>query len=97
MIEHIVLFRFKAASQGAIQDRIVSELRALKGIVPSVVDLSVGYNFSERNQGYELGLVVRFRDRAGLDAYQIHPEHQRVAGEWIKPNLEQIIAVDYEF
>ena len=97
MIEHLVFFRFKDASKGDIQDRILRELRALKPIVPGVVDLTAGYNFSDRSQGYELGLMVRFHDRAGLDAYQNHPEHQRVAREWIKPNLEQIIAVDYEF
>jgi hypothetical protein len=97
MIEHIVLFRFKAGTQGESQERILLELRKLKGLVPSILDLSAGFNFSDRNQGYELGLVVRLQDQAGLDAYQVHPEHQRVVKEWIRPNLEQILALDYNF
>lgn len=97
MIEHLVLFRFKPDTSETTQERILSELRALKPLIPSIVDLSAGRNFADRNQGYEFGLVVRLRDRAGLDAYQVHPEHQRVVQEWVRPNLEQILALDYEF
>jgi hypothetical protein len=96
MIEHIVLFRFKPETKPEVLTAILKELRALKSLVPSVADLSAGQNFCDRSQGFEYGLVVRFFDRQGLDAYQVHPEHQRVVREWIRPNLEQIIAVDYE-
>ena len=97
MLEHIVLFRWKPSTDAPTQARIIRELLALKGLIPEIIDISGGANFSERSQGYTHGIVIRFRDRQSLDAYQIHPEHQRVVKEWVRPHLEEILAVDYEF
>lgn len=97
MLEHIVLFRFKPETTAYTKQQIVTELLALKGKVPSIRDISAGPNFSDRNQGFEYGLVVRFADRQGLDSYQIHPDHQRIVHDLIRPALADILAVDYEF
>lgn len=97
MIEHIVLFRFKTTLAPETKKKAIAELRTLEAMVPSILALSAGENFSDRSRGFEVGLVVRFRDRAGLDAYQVHPEHQRVVQEWIRPNVEEVLALDYEF
>jgi hypothetical protein len=97
MLEHIVLFRFKPETTVLTKEKIVTELMALKGKVPSILDISAGPNFSDRNQGFEYGLVVRFADRQGLDAYQVHPAHQHIVHELIRPALADILAVDYEF
>jgi hypothetical protein len=97
MVEHIVLFRWtEGASQEAI-DSAVAELRGLKGKIAGVVDLSCGVNFSDRAKGYTHGLVVRFTDRAALEAYVPHPEHQRVVQNFINPIRADILALDYEF
>jgi hypothetical protein len=97
MLEHIVLFRFKPETTAHTKQKIVEGLMALKGKVPSILDISAGPNFSDRNQGFEYGLVVRFKDRQGLDAYQVHPDHQHIVHELIRPSLADILAVDYEF
>ena len=97
MVEHIVLFRWSEdASQEAI-DSVVAELRGLKSKIAGVVDLSCGVNFSDRAKGYTHGLVVRFMDRAALEAYGPHPEHQRVVQNFINPIRADILALDYEF
>jgi hypothetical protein len=97
MVEHIVLFRWSEdASQEAI-DSVVAELRGLKSKIAGVVDLSCGANFSDRAKGYTHGLVVRFMDRAALEAYGPHPEHQRVVQNFINPIRADILALDYEF
>lgn len=97
MIEHIVLLRWtETATPEAIQAAL-AELRALKGKVPGIVDLSCGTNFSDRAKGYTHGLVVRFQDKAGLQAYIIHPEHQRVVQNFLVPIRADALAVDYEF
>jgi len=97
MIEHIVLFRWaEGASREAI-DSVGTELRKLKDKIPGIVDLSYGANFCDRSKGYTHGLVVRFRDRAALEAYGPHPEHQRVVQKFISPIRGDILAVDYEF
>ena len=97
MIEHIVLLQWKeGASQEAI-DKAMTGLRQLKGKIPEIVDLSCGTNFSDRAKHFSHGLVVRFKDRAALETYISHPEHQRVVREFIQPIRNEVIAVDYEF
>src|SRR3954463_11252437 len=97
MVEHILLMRWtEEASQEAI-DSALSELRGLKGKIAGIVELSCGANFSERAKGYTHGLAVRFTDRAALEAYGPHPEHQRVVQNFISPIRADILALDYEF
>jgi hypothetical protein len=96
MVEHILLMRWQEqASQEAI-DRAMAGLRGLKEQVPGIVDLSCGLNFSERAKGYTHGLVIRFKDRAALDAYFPHPEHQRVVQTLINPIRADTLILDYE-
>ncbi len=97
MIEHIVLFRFKPETSDATKTKIIQELLDLRSRIPSIRDISAGANFCDRSKGYDYGLVVRFADRQGLDEYQVHPDHQKVVVEWVRPNLAEILAVDYEF
>jgi hypothetical protein len=96
MVEHLVLFKWKG---DASPDAIAAAIRGLKSLkdqIEGIVDLTVGENFSARSQGYQCGLVVRFTDRAALDAYGPHPAHQDVVLNLLAPIREDTIAVDYE-
>ena len=97
MVEHIVLFRWTDEASQQAKDNAVAELRNLKSKIPGIVDLSCGTNFSDRAKGYTHGLVVRFKDRAALETYGPHPEHQRVVQNFITPIRAEILALDYEF
>jgi hypothetical protein len=97
MIEHIVLFRWAEGASPDAVNRVVTELRELKGKIPGILDLSCGTNFCDRAKGYTHGLVVRFANRAALDAYGPHPEHQRVVQNFIAPIRGDVLALDYEF
>jgi hypothetical protein len=98
MIEHIALFKVRPDAGPDEIDEMLRRLRALKEEVPGVLDLTCGANFCERAQGFTHGLVVRFPDRAALDAYQAHPKHQAALTEAIRPTVEAggILALDYE-
>lgn len=96
MVEHVVLFKTKADATDEQKERMISELKALREKIPGIVDLSVGRNFSDRNQGYDIGLVVRFVDRAALDAYGPHPAHTGCVNTYIAPIKEDVLVVDYE-
>lgn len=96
MIEHIVLFKWQPdASLEAIAS-VMDGLLGLKAKIPEIINISCGENFSERGQGFQHGLVVRFADREALKSYQVHPAHQEVVAQLIKPILTDILAVDYE-
>jgi hypothetical protein len=96
MIEHIVLFRWTEAASEEAKENVITELRKLKDKTPGILDLSCGTNFSDRSKGYTHGLVVRFTDRAALEAYGPHPEHQRVVQTFIAPIRADVLALDYE-
>ena len=96
MVEHIVLFKLKPEASTARKEAMIAALRGLREKVDGIVDLTCGVNFSERNQGHEIGLVVRFRDRAALEAYLPHPAHRGAVEEFIHPIRESAIVVDYD-
>jgi hypothetical protein len=97
MIEHIVLFKWQST---AAPDAIATAMQALAQMpeqIPDIVTLSCGENFSDRAQGFTHGLVVRFRDRAGLETYLPHPAHQTIVQNFIKPIVAEVLAMDYHF
>lgn len=71
------------------KQRAITELRQLHGQIPGLLETWVGENFSPRGQGYELGGVMKFADRASLDAYGPHPIHQALLS-WLMPLIEPI-------
>ena len=97
VIEHVVLFKLKADAPESDKRDMLSRLLALRNTIPGIVHASAGANFSARAQGYTHGFVVRFRDRAALEAYLPHPAHQAVVEHHVRPISEGVLALDYEF
>jgi Stress responsive A/B Barrel Domain len=94
MIIHTFAFRWRAAVTDSQKQRAVDEIRALQGQIPGLLETSVGINFSPRSQGYELGGVMKFEDRATFDAYNGHPVHQKLL-TWLMPLIDPV-EVDFE-
>ncbi|CAN5747880.1 hypothetical protein BH23ACT11_BH23ACT11_11090 [soil metagenome] len=96
MVDHLVLFAVRDdASEEDVAD-LLSSIRALKGSVGSVVDLSVGADFSGRTGEYTHALFARFEDRDGLQTYAEHPDHLAVVEKLAERTTGRIVA-DYEF
>lgn len=96
MVDHLVLFAVREDASGEDVDDLLSSLAALKDEVPSVVDLSVGKDFSGRAGEYTNALFVRFEDRAGLQEYLGHPAHVAVV-EKLEARTTGRLVADYEF
>jgi hypothetical protein len=94
MYIHMFAFRWKPDVTEAQKQRVVAEIRKLQGQIPGLLETSVGVNISSRGQGYELGGVMKFSDKASLDAYSPHPVHQNLVS-WLTPLIEAI-EVDFE-
>jgi hypothetical protein len=95
MLTHIVIWKYRADASQAVRAEHVARLRALSGVIPEIVSLSVGFDELHLPRSYDTGLVAVFRDRAGLDAYTDHPQHVEVAnlGRTI---AEHVASVDFE-
>ena len=89
MCIHMFAFRWQSGVTTQQKQQVVQSIRELQGQIPGLLETWVGQNFSPRNSGYELGGVMKFSDRATLDAYAAHPAHQALL-VWLMPLIEPV-------
>ncbi len=94
MVIHTFAFRWKPGVSAEQRQRVIDAIRNLQGRIPGLEETWVGTNFSPRSQGYELGGVMKFANRAALEAYSAHPAHQELL-TWLMPLIEPV-EVDFE-
>ncbi len=95
MLTHIVIWKYRADIEQEVREEHVALLRVLVGAIPDLVSLSVGFDLLRLPRSYDTGLVAVFHNRAGLEAYTIHPAHIRVA-ELGASISEHVASVDFE-
>jgi hypothetical protein len=95
MLTHIVVWKYRTDVDTDVRTEHVRMLRSLATLIKEVESLSVGADLLNLPRSFDTGLVAVFRDRAGLDAYTIHPEHIKVAS-FGKTISEQVASVDFE-
>jgi hypothetical protein len=91
---HAFVFRWAAGTTELQKKQVKEEILALQGKIPGLLETHVGTNISPRGQDYEFGGVMKFVNKAALDAYFPHPIH-RALGEWLMPLIEPI-EMDFE-
>ena len=101
MIRHIVMWKLKAEAEGKTKAEnaliIKESLEALKGVVPTLVEIEVGVNDPETPESnYDVVLNCTFASVADLNDYQVHPAHQ-AAAVYIKKVVESRVCVDYQY
>lgn len=94
MLVHIVMLKFKEENKQANIIQVKQMLDNLMGAIPSLKSMDVGVNFVEADRAMDLSLIAVFEGKEGLDAYDVHPEHQKVVA-FIKSVAEYSKAVDY--
>jgi len=75
MLDHIILLKFQEQTSQDQLQAVIDRFKSLRQHLWGVLDLQAGLNFSERNQGYQLVLTVRFESREALAAYESNAEH----------------------
>ena len=95
MVVHIVMFKFKEENRQANLIQAKQMLEALMGAVPTLRRIDVGLNFAKEDRAMDLSIITTFEDKAGLEAYAVHPEHLKVV-DFIKQVVEYSKVVDYE-
>lgn len=93
MLTHVVLFKLKDRSQASVA-QARARLDTLAGNVPTLLSIEVGEDVLHSGRSYDLALIARFDDLAGLEAYQIHPVHVPVLA-YMREAAEAIVAVDF--
>ena len=95
MLTHIVIWKYKSEVGEEERREHVAMLRRLPAIIPEVQSFAVGFDVLKLPRSYHTGLVVTFKDRAGLEAYTVHPEHVAVA-DFGRNVSEHVASVDFE-
>ena len=93
---HVVFFKFKdSATQEQVQ-AIETAFGELAKKIDTVKGYEWGTNVSPEglNDGFTHCFFVTFADKAGLDAYLPHAEHQAFVAK-LKPVLDKACVVDY--
>ncbi len=98
MIEHIVLLTLKSDTTEPQIQTLNDALLKMGKEIPGIEEISTGINNSPegKNHGFTYGFIVRFRDAAARDAYLPHPVHRQVAGEYLRPIVDDVLVFDYE-
>ncbi|WP_258365929.1 MULTISPECIES: Dabb family protein [unclassified Curtobacterium] len=75
--------------------RIRELLTGLVGVIPSIRSLQVVENVAYPGKNQDVAVVAEFDDLAGLDEYQVHPDHQAAAAE-IRGLVTARAAIDWQ-
>jgi len=94
MLVHIVCWKYKNETTDAERDEHRARLQALVGVIPEIVSFEVGADILHLDRSFDTGLVATFADRAALDAYTVHPDHQAVAGLG-REIADRVVSVDF--
>ncbi len=94
MIKHIVLVRFKAGTERAEIERIITGLRGLPGRIPEIRGYEVGEDVVHSPRSFDLAVIGRYEDLDALKRYQDHPAHVPLATA-LRAAAEQMVAVDF--
>lgn len=94
MLVHIVCWKYRDEITGAVRNDHRRFLRELVGVIPQIVSFDVGEDILHHDRSFDTGLVAKFADRAGLEAYIAHSDHQAVAALG-KRIAESVVSVDF--
>jgi len=94
LITHIVFFKLKDNSPEKVEVT-AQVLRNMEGKIEQLKYIEVGVDIVHSARSYDIALITKFDSMADLDAYQVHPVHQKVI-EHMNEVRESSVAVDYE-
>ena len=89
MIIHMFGLRWQPAATPLDKARALAQIQAFQGVVPGLLETVAGTNTSPRGQGYEFAAMMRFKDQASLDAYQVSAVHAALL-HWMLPLVEAV-------
>ena len=95
MVKHIVMWKLKEENREENAKIIKERLEALKAVIPEILHIEVGRNFTDSDMAYDLALYTEFESRQDLEVYQNHPAHKAVAAFVAEVRTARAVA-DYE-
>jgi quinol monooxygenase YgiN len=73
VLRHVAMFKFKDGVGDEEKVAARDSLANLKGVVPTIVEFTVGFDIERNPNNWDMVLVADFEDVAALEAYFAHP------------------------
>lgn len=101
MIRHIVLLKYRSDVTEDVAADIFSELHQIEGKVPGLLGIHSGRSESPEKieRGYMHGFTADFDSWEALQAYQDHPDHQKLGARMVahaEGGKDGILVLDIE-
>jgi hypothetical protein len=94
MLTHIVCWKYKTETSLDEREKHIAMLKSLPDAIPNILAFNVGSDILRLERSFDTGLVAVYPDRAALDFYTVHPEHQKTAS-FGKEIAEKVVSVDF--
>ncbi len=91
MLTHVVCFKFSQPGQA---EEAACRLAAMNGKIPALLGIETGLDLTRSSRSYDLALITRHADAAGLAAYQADPHHREVLA-WLSGLSPTAVSVDF--
>jgi Stress responsive A/B Barrel Domain len=98
MIRHIVTWKLKAEdpdAKAAAFDRLAAGFGSLPHLIPGIKTLHMGRDLDEIASNWDVVLILDVASTKDLDAYQVHPEHEKVK-QIVRELTGERSAIDFE-
>jgi hypothetical protein len=96
MIHHVVLIRLKKGLGERDGAKLLERARELLQPISVVRNLRFGRGLGKKAEvDFPYALIMDFDDETALEAYQVHPDHQRFVREVVDPVQEEKKVFDY--
>ena len=97
MVKHMIIWKFKEGLENKEKAslEIKTALEDLCGKIDGLTKMEIITDKIESSSG-DIMMDSEFVDNDALKAYQIHPLHQAVANNIVRPNVELRLSFDYE-
>lgn len=99
MVKHVIIWNLKDTltdqEKQSVKLAAKQNLEALVGKIDGLIDLKIEIDFLPTSSG-EMMLDSTFESFEALKTYAIHPAHQAVANEFVRPYTASRSCVDFE-
>ncbi len=96
MVKHIILWKLRPEyNNSKIKNDVKSNLEALKGIIPGLIEISVQTDCLESSNA-DIMLYSEFESISDLNSYAVHPAHVKAADTFVRPFTETRMCMDFE-
>lgn len=98
MIRHIVTWKLTAEDadgKAAAFDQLAEGFGALPAIISEIKTLHLGRDVGDTASNWDAALLIDFASAVDLEAYQVHPEHEKVK-QIVRSLTGERSAIDFE-